>query len=540
VDPVVMIAPPTGDARRSPRLRLRAARAIAAIGGLLAGAVAAGCSQSPPSPANGDAAACKLPRGAAPPNIIFILVDTLRADRVGAYGRRTGLTPTIDRLAAEGVLFESTIAPAPWTLPSVASILTSLAPSIHKATSYRKMSAMERRLTPKIAVLDSCFTTLPEVLQAAGYQTAAFCANLFIQPDYGFGQGFDHFDGSMAANTVPGTAVNDALFRWLPTRDASKPLFLYLHYMDVHGPYNAAPEFMDPLMRAVEANPNKTRLRPEDTDPRRLLPYLRNSPPLKDDPNRHEKLKDYREYWVAGYEAGVVQVDHYLELLRAKLSELGLWDSSFVVLISDHGEALCEHGVWCHGYTQFHTDLHVPMILRWPGVMPAGRRVAGITRLIDLAPTILDQLHLAAPEGAQGLSLVGRITGRDTAPRIAYAEAIKAGPEQRAVYSGDWKLMILTQPAKGLLFNLANDYFEATELSASNGSQKRTMEQLIAQQLTINAQAKPCAEAAFAPVSEKTQKQLATVGYAGGDEAVEPDSRPAAATRPTTQRATPP
>jgi len=151
--------------------------------------------------------------------------------------------------------------------------------------------------------------------------------------EYGFAQGFDHFDALLANNPIPGTAVNAAALAWLAQRQTKQPLFLYLHYMDVHGPYEAPPDVLDPLIEAVERQPNKHLLSADEAG---RLGYLRVLPRAMTDQARHERLAQYREYWEARYAAGVRQADHAVAELREKLSSLGFWQNAYVIVTADH------------------------------------------------------------------------------------------------------------------------------------------------------------------------------------------------------------
>lgn len=496
-----------------------------------------------------------LPEGAAKPNIVFVVIDALRADRLGVYGHRGQLAQTIDTIAFTGVTFERCVAPSPWTLPSVASLFVSYYPEVHKATNYRTVEDMEQGKQAYQSVLSEEFDTLAEVLRANGYETAGFCANKFIRERYGFGQGFDHFDTSFADNTVPGSKVNEAAFKWLDQRDSDKPFFLYLHYMDVHGPYNAAPEFMDPLMARVEANPNKKKL--DGKQLRRLNPYLRKPPPNASDPERFGRLSEYREYWVARYEAGVAEMDSYIKQLVRQLNELGLWDDAYVILLSDHGEALCEHDLWDHGYSQYQTDLHVPLILRWPNVLPPGKRVRRLASLIDVMPTLLEQLQIPSGKNLQGVSLVDHISGRLPPQPIArFAEAIKAGARQFALFAENTKLLVTEVPSRKLpdgtmsksrarpkLFNLATDPGEQFDLSDSPEyeQQVKMLVKLMYAIIRENMNTKPELVVTKAAVDRETVARLESLGYVGGtdedEEPNEPESQPAIA--PATSPAQP-
>jgi len=488
-----------------------------------------------------------LPEGETRPNVIMILVDALRADRLGAYGHRGGLTPTMDAMAASGVTFDYCVAAAPWTLPSVATLMTSYQAGVHKATSYRVVEDMESGKRAYQSVLSDQFDTLAEVLQANGYQTVGFCAAKFLRTQYGFAQGFDHYDTSFAANTVRGEVVNAALFKWLDEqRDASKPLFLYLHYMDVHGPYDAAPQFMDPLMEQVEQNPDKRLL--EAREFRAINAYLRKPPRETSDPGRFERLKGYREYWVARYEAGVREMDFYLTELLRGLHERGLWKPAYVILLADHGEALCEHGLWDHGYSQYQTDLRVPLVLRWPQVLPAGRRVRRLASLIDLMPTLLEQLRLPAGESLQGKSLVDHISGTlPNEPLARFAEATKAGPRQYALFADNLKLIATELPPRQLpggttseatvrrqLYNLATDPGEQFDLARQSPQELAMLTKLFTHIVQTNMATKPGLVVRREVVDTSTIRQLESLGYVGGAEedyedanGVPPESQPA-------------
>ncbi|MBU0617352.1 MAG: sulfatase [Planctomycetes bacterium] len=536
---------------RALRLGAKARSRLSAVTLLVGLAFAsAGCERKPDSSgaASPDQTAARvgiLPEGAAPPNVFVILIDALRADRLRAYGNRNPLTPTMDQIAEEGVTFEHCISASPWTLPSVATLFTSYYPGVHDATSYRVVSGMEEGRQAVQSVLSDDFDTLAEVLQRSGYQTAGLVAAKFLRAGYGFGQGFDHYDTSFAANTVRGDQVNQALFQWLDEgRDPSRPMFVYLHYMDVHGPYNAAPRFMDPLMEQLEAYPNKTLLEPKQF--KTLNPYLQKPPPETSDPGRYERLKGYREYWVARYDAGVAEMDFYLSQLVHNLKQRGLWDDAYVILTADHGEALCEHGLWEHGYSQYQTDLHVPLVLRWPNVLPAGKRVRRLASLIDLMPTLLEQLRISSAENLQGSSLVDHLSGTlPDVPLMRFAEATKSGPEQYAIFVDVTKLIVTAVPPRRLpdgtmsehgerheLFNLGTDPEEMYNVSAQNAAVVKQLEPLMIKIIQENMRTKPEVVVTQKPVDQQDMRDLESLGYVGTSEEDEEPNEPEPASQP--------
>ena len=453
------------------------------------------------------------------PNIVFVMIDTLRADRMGIHLNPAGLTPHQDAIALEGVTFERAISQAPWTQPSIASLFCSRCPGVHKVLDYAHAFKGTFQGEEKIAVFDDRFVTIAESLKDRGYVTAGFVANPYIDAAFGFAQGFDHFDISFASNLTPGNVVNEATFKWLAQRDSGKPFFIYLHYMDPHGPYDTAPEFLEPLLDRVEQMPDKRRLTGEEL---KSLDYLRKLPKVTDDPQRHQRLSQYQEYWAARYEAGIRQMDHYIGELRSGLTELGLWDDTYVLITADHGEAFGEHGFWEHGFSTHHTDLHVPLIMRWPGVLPAGKRVRQTVRLIDVQPTLLDQLSLPKPPGMQGASLSPYIAGRPpSTPLVAFAEGVKRrGMEQQAVYVGDWKLIKTLRTNALQLYNIAADPLEQNNLVRERPQQARVLVSVLEEQARSNTRLAKDFDAEQVPMSAEMRARLAALGY------VEPEAPP--------------
>ena len=460
------------------------------------------------------------------PNIIFILVDTLRADRLGCYGHPGGLTPFMDELAAEGVLFEHVIAPSSWTLPSVASLFTAFYPSVHGVTATEEQIVrMNRGNFPAVVLLDERFVTLAERLEDAGYQAAAFVSNPLVQANFGFGQGFDHYDASFGKLTARGDSVSAAALRWLKERKSSKPFFLYLHYMDVHKPYYARAEYLKPLLEKVERRPDKRRLTALET--RRHGSYLRSRGSVTKD--LHQRLSRYADYWQARYEGGVQEVDAQLRALRDSLVQLGVWNDAYVLLTSDHGEALGEHAYWEHGWSMTHAELHVPLILRWPGHSPPGRRVFDVVRLIDVVPTIVAQLQLRALDGIQGTSLVELLRVSETAsPRLAYAERVyrAKSPKQRALYAGDWKLLVNLSASKFELYRYREDPRESQNLADRFPQKLRELRERYEELTRANQHLSSGLPRRSTPLSQETLRRLRSLGYIG-EPAQPANSKPA-------------
>lgn len=511
---------------------------MAKVGRVMRGAVASGCAAALMcggcnSSSGVDPNVGVLPSSAkAPPNIIFILIDTLRADRLGAYGHKGNLTPNLDALAAEGVLFEHCESQAPWTLASVGSIFCSCYPSVHKAMDFTVSESMRRGERPKVTQFSDEFDTLAEALHALGYETAGVSANPFIIKEFGFAQGFDYFDNDFTGgNGVKGSEVNERALRWLDQRKSQQPMFLYLHYMDAHGPYDAPGEFADAALIEVEKKPNKRTLTLKEFSA--IFPYLKDSV-AGSDPERFRPLQHYWEYWVAAYEAGVREADHHIGAMVAELKKRGLWENSYVILTADHGEALCEHGYWEHGFGLYETELHVPLILRWPGVLPKGQRIGEIVETFDIMPTLFDQLRHPLGAAVQGRSLLGLMQGQKwPGPGSAFAEANKhPRKEQWALRRGNYKVIrTIIQPdpndedspqtvVKGYeLYDSTNDPDEQKNLIDEkyrsqdwvNLGHELTL--LLDAQISKNAKQKPGLVVKQVDVNAQQQNRLVNSGY---------------------------
>lgn len=382
---------------------------------------------------------------AHPWNVILVSIDTLRADHLSAYGYDRPTSPSIDALAASGLLFRQAYSHSPKTTPSHMTLMTSLYPAVHRVLN-RTGREIDSRLSPDIP-------TLPEMLHRAGYRSAAFTAGGNMNGGIGFARGFDRFE-HMPVDAAPTfEAGADALRRWQADRDDRRPFFLFLHTVQVHGPY-----LPPPTDRALFVDPDYAG--PIVSDRERLAARAAASGRslatefwATADPRSPRELQHLRNL----YDACIHYTDAQIGRLLEVVDELGLRDTTAVVLLADHGEEFMEHGGLRHN-SVFEELLHVPLIVRLPPA--AGLDAHGIVepsvRLVDVTPTLLDLVGLPTPGHLQGSSLLPRIRGTGDPPRFVFAHWRERGV--RSLRSGRFKLIrihedlhvfdLLTDPAE--------------------------------------------------------------------------------------------
>lgn len=439
-----------------------------------------------------------------PPSVIFVLVDTLRADYLGAYGFDGPVSPNLDRLAGESVLFERAFAQAPWTKPSIASLFTSLAPETHRVLTHDGKYGAEDEST---GALPQEATTLAESFAKAGYATAAFVANPWMLREHGFAQGFDVWDQRQGLGLPPRAAVLFAAARkWLAGRDRDQPFFLYLHLMDVHGPYNAPDADYAAVRDSAGLGPDRA-LTPDEKA--QLRPYLLRAPWVA------QGGGDRLRTWRARYAAGVHAMDRQLGGFLAELARSGVLDDAIVVVTADHGEELADHGGWDHGFRLYDHQLRVPLLVRLPGGEDGGGRVGEVVSLIDLMPTLLKQGGIAAPVGVQGRDLSPLLAGSGAQPPagVSFAGGVKWNPAMRSLRSPEWKLIEDGGAGATQLFDVARDPGEQRDLAAARPAERRALAaELAAHQQKLAAS--PALAREQAEVSDEMKQRLEALGYA--------------------------
>lgn len=363
------------------------------------------------------------------PNVVLVIVDTLRADRVSALG---GRLPYLSALRARAVVFERALSPSSWTPTATASIFTGLWPHQHGVrTGYLALKA-KRRLGPVDRLPDAA-ATLPEVMRAAGYHTVGVSDNVNIGETTGFARGFHTF----VSHRDQGAArVARSARRALSTRPSDRPYFLYLHLMDPHAPYLRRPGYRAPPRPAGSA--------------------------------------------LARYDSEIVHVDRHL---RALHDALGWERDTLLVFSSDHGEAFGEHG--CHGHpNQLYQELlAVPLLFFAPGRLPAGTLQEPVSTL-DILPTLRGLLGLPPGPDTAGVDLSAQLrTPSEPAPRalfsMRYSDLVQPPLRRRAVVAESMKLIEYFPSGRLELFDLARDSGEIHDLSISRASETARLRALL-------------------------------------------------------------
>ncbi len=414
-----------------------------------------------------------------PRSVLLVTLDTTRADALGAFGGPRGVTPNLDALAAESVLYTYAHTVTPLTLPAHASMLTGLYPLRHGVRENGLWALPEEA------------STLAERARGAGYRTAAFLAAVVLERRFGLAQGFDVYDApdapAVEATTHPaersGPEVVALAERWLRARDRARPFFLWVHLFDPHGPLQAPPE----LVRRAGGNP---------------------------------------------YLGEVAHADQALGTLLRTLRDEDLLDSTWVVVVADHGEALGEHGEPAHGAFAYESTLRVPLLVRHPDGARAGERDASVVSVVDVFPTLLEAMGLPRDPDADGTSLCGAGPPAERGVYFeAYAGFIAYGWSQLAGWlDARGKYVHSSRPE---LFDPRADPGETRDLVAERAGELERYRAAIAALAR-----RPALEARAAGVDAELSDALRALGYAGVGSALQrlpdplaPSDRPSPASR---------
>ena len=431
-----------------------------------------------------------------PPNLLVVTLDTVRADHLSVYGYGRDTSPQLAELAREGVRFAHSYSAASTTLPSHVSLFTGDAPITHGVVKNGLHLAADAG-------------TLADRMRAAGAETAAIVSSFVLDRRFGLDQGFDHYEddftregSSYPAETWRGFATGGAFDRranlttdraiqWLDQRDPARPFFLWVHYFDPHDPY-VPPE---PWKSRFAASGNAT-------------------PSLADALTKRSSID--------GYDGEIAFTDDEVGRLLAHLDALGLDRDTLVVVTADHGEGLGQHGVMGHAVNIYEEAVQVPLVLRWPGRLPAGRVVDEPVESVDVLPTVLELLGLPHDGAGRGRSLAGALLrGESLDPahpvfthRRPYDEsAVEGGKRVHGalfgVREGGYKWIEGTSDDTRELYDLASDPHESVNLAAREPDRAASMSKEVAAFRTAHEHA--AADRAVAP---EDKERLRALGYA--------------------------
>jgi len=446
--------------------------------------------------------------------IILITIDTLRADRLGSYGYPRDTTPRADELAEDGVRFEIARTQSPWTLSSLASIITSTYPTVNAVLTGNNR-------------LEEARTTIAEAMRDAGLLTQAIVSNGWLQHNFGLSQGFTgyHHSGEVFSWTRYGRMIwlriakglfpdlfplgqnyvaadlFDRAVDWINTYH-DRDFFLWIHAIDPHDPYLTPKGYEgyfkdDDYKGRYMINSGMiyllrygTRLRPEDKEQLELL-----------------------------YDREIRYTDDHMGRLIDTLKERGIFDETLVVVSSDHGEEFWEHDGLMHGHTLYDDQLLVPLIMHHPNKLPKGKVIEEPVRLLDLVPTILDLYGIRIPEEVQGQSMLPLIYDQPDVwmPPPSYAEALLYFDELKYVYRDGYKLIHNTVSGRDILFDLRSDSLERWDLTRTRPDLYKDMRTDLDNWLTRSeemAERIPhSAEGSKARIDPETEAQLRALGY---------------------------
>ena len=392
-------------------------------------------------------------------NVVLVTIDTLRADRLGCYGYAQVATPNLDRLAQSGTLFENAVTHTPLTAPSHASIFTGTYPTVHKVRDTGGF------------VLQGPHATLAEILQRNGWATAAFVGASVLKKGFGFNRGFAVYDDQMP-KLEPGRPAGDYAERragevvdkaveWLQSQ-GGRPYFLWVHVFDPHSPYDPPSPFRE-------------------------------------------------QYRGRAYDGEVAYTDRELGRLFDAIARKSGGENTLVVVLSDHGESLSEHGEYSHGVFLYDATLRIACVMSGPGI-PKSMRVKQQARAIDVLPTILELIGGNPPAGVQGGSLVPAMAGKMDPASWSYAESLypkinMGWAELRGIRTNRWKYIRAPKPE---LYDLSRDPAETANVVSQHPEEARDLE------ARLRDFAAEGEKVETTMLDRRAMEQLKSLGYVGG------------------------
>jgi len=461
------------------------------------------------------------------PNILLYVVCTLRPDHTSLHGYTKDTTPFLRKLGASAAVFDDAQAQAPWTKPSVASLMTSL-------------SAFTHALVDDADTIPRGAATMAELLRGEGYVTASIIANPFAGRTSGLDRGFDYImeypviQRHRTESDDRGTdsaAINRAVMPWIE-RHRDEPYFLYLQSTDPHAPYRPPAGFETKF-----ANPAETKAFNRDYGRLRDIRAYGGGATVTQAEMRSRGISPdvYMRRAIERYDGEVAHNDSSIESLIGKLRDLGTLDNTLVIIASDHGEEFWEHGYGAHGHSVYSELIHCVLVMWNPHLIPVPRRIGEPVQLLDVLPTVMELAGAKAPPTAQGQSLAPllrglpfRRNGGVTASKLALPRAKPGGgvPENLtdsfAWMDADWKLVYRSKAGRARLkeaelYDRRTDKADRSDVAATHPDVAgRLKEELIRWIDAQKQERNRLGPGGKSPMDRETLERLRSLGYLGG------------------------
>lgn len=420
-----------------------------------------------------------IPKG---PNVILIVIDTLRADHLGCYGYARNTTPNIDKLANESILFKNIIAPSPWTCPSIGALFTSRYPASLGITEA------------SINISDK-FVLLSEVFKEHNYKTHGIISSVYISSKYGYAQGFDSYDEENAKGEqdISSPSITQKAISFIEQNRSNK-FFLFLHWFDphysymLHEKYNYYPDYNGPIYSGMNINELWFK-----------APYM--------SANDITHIK-------ALYDSEITFTDEYIGTFINRLKALGLYDDTLIILTADHGEEFSERGDYYIGHTRklFQEMIHVPLIIKLPGENK-GKIINEPIGLIDLMPIIIRYANLKIPAEYKFDGIVININDVNTFRNKKIISETRWNLNFQSLIWGDWKFIQYPEMSIKMLFNLKDDPIELRNLAKTHVDKTNEMETVLKewnQEIKLESSDNMRMKTIF---SEEEKAKLKALGY---------------------------
>jgi len=426
------------------------------------------------------------------PNVILITLDALRQDHLGCYGYKRNTSPTIDELAKEGVIFTEAISQCSHTAASVTSLITSTYPNIHNVKDWGY------QLNPDIHLY-----TLPEILRLHGYKTALISDQLALSLIKGLERDFDTYYTIWTSTFGPHGKkiinITDWAMDWIKN-NKNKKFFLWLYYLDPHGPYSPPPPYNKMFQNDEYYN-------------------IKQSIPISDDMHRQTvfgKIPKYLavnditevDYYISQYDGEIRYVDSQIGRLVEELKKLCLNKKTIIIITSDHGEGMGEHNLFFgHGILLYDELIKIPLIIKLNKNAQQDKEVDAQVRSIDIVPTILDILSIKKYDSMQGTSLLPLIMNKkNNVPLYAYSEHLN----RKAIRTKEWKLIYDENNKQYELYSLKDDPRELNNLVPLEKEQFVLLKQKLDD---FSKQGKPAGVNAGFILDKDAKERLRSLGY---------------------------